>query len=191
MHQRVEQLDEHDLIARCRAGDQEAFRTLVERYQDLVYGLISRTLFDREQADDLAQEAFLRVHRGLPYFRRDARLSTWIYRIVINLCAQQRGRTSPLELSLDETTDAGRPRVDPGGPDRAFTDFELRERLDKALAQLPSQHRVLIAAHYMDGVRYQELADAFGLPLGTVKTQLHRAKRRLRELLADMLRHGM
>ena len=80
---------ERALVERCRAGDDDAFRELVDRYKDLVFALIARTVQDRGRAEDLAQDVFLRVHRGLPYFRGEARLSTWIYRIVANVCVQQ------------------------------------------------------------------------------------------------------
>jgi len=170
------------LIERCKAGDEAAFADLVDRHKDLVYGLICRVLGDRERADDLAQEVFLRVHRGLPYFRGEASLTTWIFRIVLNLCAQARARRQP-DLSLDETDSAGRRHPEPSRIDRAYDDLELRDRLDKAMAQLPDTHRVLVAAHYLEGVLYETLADALGMPLGTVKTTLYRAKRRLREIL--------
>ena len=84
--------DEQTLIERCRQGDDTAFTELIDRYKDLVYGMIWRLAPDRTQVDDLAQDVFLKVHRGLPYFRGEARLSTWIYRIVANVCAQARGR---------------------------------------------------------------------------------------------------
>ena len=81
----ADEFDEHALIQRCRSGtDDAAFGELVARYKDLVYGLVLRLAPDRSQADDLAQEVFLKIHRGLPYFRGEARLSTWIYRIVMN-----------------------------------------------------------------------------------------------------------
>lgn len=173
--------DEHALIERCRAGEDPAFSELVDRYKNLVYALVFRMVSDRSQADDLAQEVFLKVHRGLPYFRGEARLSTWIYRIVVNVCTQERSRRIP-EVPLDRDGDDW-PRREPGVPDGAFADFELRDRLEKAIAQLPDNYRVLIAAHYLDGVQYEALAEALGMPIGTVKTHLYRAKRRLRELM--------
>lgn len=176
--------DERDLIQRCRGGSEAAFRELVDQYKNLVFGVISRTISDRSRTDDLAQEVFLKVHRGLPYFRGEARLSTWMYRIVLNVCATERDQ-SRNAISLDEPRTNGRPRLDPGAADRTFSDLELRDRLGKALARLPPETRFLIAAHYFSGRRYEELADALGVPLGTVKTQLHRAKRRLRELLEE------
>jgi RNA polymerase sigma-70 factor, ECF subfamily len=173
--------DERALIERCRAGDDTAFGELVDLHKNLVYGLVYRMIADRSRVDDLAQEVFLRVHRGLPYFRGEARLSTWIYRIVQNVCAAARSGRAP-DVSLDQGDRSGR-RLDPGGTDAAFGDLELRDRLEKAIAQLPDPQRLLVAAHYLDGVRYEALAESLNIPLGTVKTHLYRAKRRLRELL--------
>jgi RNA polymerase sigma-70 factor (ECF subfamily) len=170
--------DEAALVERCRTGDDTAFGELVDRYKNLVYGLVYRLSSDSVQVDDLAQEVFLKVHRGLPYFRGDARLSTWIYRIVQNVCSQARTRRAP-EVSLD---DRDRP-IEPGSVDGSFGDLELRDRLQKALAKLPEHYRFLIAAHYLEGVQYEALAELLSVPLGTVKTHLYRAKRQLRELL--------
>jgi RNA polymerase sigma-70 factor (ECF subfamily) len=177
-----EELEERALIERCRTGDDAAFGELVERHKHLVYGLVYRLVADRSQVDDLAQEVFLKVYRGLPYFRGEARLSTWIYRIVQNVCLQARTRR-PRLVSLDASDSDDRPRRELGVQDGSFADLELRDRLEKAIAQLPDQYRVLIAAHYLDGVQYEALAESLDLPLGTVKTHLYRAKRRLRELL--------
>src|SRR6476659_10182726 len=162
---------ERTLVARCRTGDEGAFQELVERYKDLVFAVIARTVQDRSRAEDLAQEVFLRVHRGLPYFRGEARLSTWIYRIVANVCVQDSSR--PATVSLDDERAA--PAV-PSASDRQFGDFELRDRLEKAIARLPANYRLLIAAHYLDGVQYEDLAEALQQPLGTIKTQTYRAK---------------
>jgi RNA polymerase sigma-70 factor (ECF subfamily) len=175
------EFDERELIERCRSGDDTAFGELVDRYKDLVYGLIYRMAWDRSLADDLSQEVFLKIHRGLPYFRGEARLSTWIFRIVQNVCAQRRsGRRQ--DESLDGAA-GDRPRRELGSVDGAFGGLEDRDRLDKALAQLPANYRLLVVAHYVRGVQYEALAEALNLPLGTVKTHLYRAKRRLRELL--------
>jgi RNA polymerase sigma-70 factor (ECF subfamily) len=167
--------DEGALIERCRTGDDIAFGELVERYKNLVYGMVWRLGPDRSRTDDLAQEVFLKIYRGLPYFRGEARLSTWIFRIVSNVCAQERSQ-SPAKT---ETVLAR----EPGRQDSAFAEFELRDRLDKAIAQLPENYRLLVAAHYLEGVQYEALAEALDIPLGTVKTHLYRAKRLLRELL--------
>src|SRR5262245_22429933 len=177
-------INERELVERCRRGDEGAFQELVDRYKELVFALIARTVQDRSRAEDLAQDVFLRIHRGLPYFRGEARLSTWIYRIVVNACAQppsSPAQTLPLR-------DGGRKPAAPAALDRRFGDLELRDRLEKAIARLPANYRLLIAAHYLDGVRYEDLADALNLPLGTVKTQLYRAKQQLRRVLETDLR---
>jgi len=175
---------ERELVERCRRGEVGAFEELVDRYKNLVFAMIMRTFPDRSQAEDLAQDVFLRIHRGLPYFRGEARLSTWIYRIVVNLCTQDRGRRMS-SVSLD---DANARVSTPAAADRHADDLELRDRLEKAIAQLPAQYRLLIAAHYLRGVQYEDLAEAMNMPLGTVKTQLHRAKRQLRMLLETDLK---
>src|SRR5437763_7733060 len=173
----MEAINERELVERCRRGDEGAFQELVDRYKDLVFALIARTVQERSRAEDLAQDVFLRVHRGLPYFRGEARLSTWIYRIVANVCAQEPGRPPPLSLDDERAVP-----VVPSASDRQFGDFELRDRLEKAIARLPANYRLLIAAHYLDGVRYEDLAAALDLPIGTVKTQLYRAKHQLRRM---------
>lgn len=176
------QPDDHELIERCRSGDDTAFGELVDRYKNLVYGLVYRMIPDRSAVDDLAQDVFLKVHRGLPYFRGEARLSTWIFRIVQNVCAQwHAGRAS--EVALDDEREGARVRRETGSHDAAFADLETRDRLQKAMAQLPPNYQLLVAAHYLEGVQYEALAEALNMPLGTVKTHLYRAKRRLRELL--------
>ena len=180
----MEPVRERELIDRCRREEPGAFEELVDQFKNLVFAMIARTVPDRSRGEDLAQDVFLRIHRGLPYFRGEARLSTWIYRIVINVCAQEAGQR-PALVSLDDP-DSRLPA--PATVDRRFTDLELRDRLEKAIRQLPVQYRLLIAAHYLDGVQYEDLAVAMNLPLGTVKTQLYRAKRQLRQLLEGDLK---
>jgi RNA polymerase sigma-70 factor (ECF subfamily) len=187
----MEPAHERELVDRCRGGDQGAFQELVDAYKGLVFALIARTIQDRSRAEDLAQDVFLRIHRGLPYFRGEARLSTWIYRIVANVCLQDHSKPAAA-MALDSAVSLDdpdrRPRTTAAIADRRFSDLELRDRLEKAIARLPPQYRLVIAAHYLDGIAYEELADALQLPLGTVKTQLHRAKQQLRRLLETELK---
>ena len=184
----MEPVNERELVERCRRGDEGAFQELVDRYKDLVFALIARTVQDRSRAEDLAQDVFLRIHRGLPYFRGEARLSTWIYRIVANVCLQEqtRPKRGGRMVSIDDEGARGTTVV--STTDRRFGDLELRDRLEKAIARLPANYRLLIAAHYLRGVQYEDLAEALQLPLGTVKTQLFRAKQQLRRLLETELK---
>jgi RNA polymerase sigma-70 factor (ECF subfamily) len=178
----MEPVNERELVERCRRGDEGAFQELVDGYKNLVFALIARTVQDRTRAEDLAQDVFLRIHRGLPYFRGEARLSTWIYRIVANVCMQDRAHR-PVPGSFVSLDDADARVQRPAAADRQFGDLELKDRLEKAIARLPAQQRLLVAAHYLQGVQYEDLAEALRIPLGTVKTQLYRAKQQLRRLL--------
>jgi RNA polymerase sigma-70 factor (ECF subfamily) len=185
----MEPARERELVERCRREEPGAFEELVDQFKNLVFALIARAVTDRSRAEDLAQDVFLRVHRGLPYFRGEARLSTWIYRIVVNVCAQDKTERQTRERTRQVSLDDPDARLrTPSTVDRRFNDLELRDRLEKAIQQLPPQYRVLIAGHYLQGLQYEDLAEAMHLPLGTVKTQLHRAKRQLRELLEGELR---
>ena len=178
---------EHELIERCRRGDEAAFRELVEQFKGLVFALIARSVTNRARAEELAQDVFLKVYRGLPYFRGDARLSTWIYRITVNVLSQERPDLAT--ASLDEIKPGeSEPRIRPAAADRAFADLTLKDRLDKAIQRLPIAYQVLVNGHYLKGLQYDELAAALDLPMGTVKTHLHRAKRRLRHLLETEFR---
>jgi RNA polymerase sigma-70 factor (ECF subfamily) len=172
---------EHELIERCRQGDETAFRELVDQYKGLVFALVARSIANRARAEELSQDVFLKVHKGLPYFRGEAKLSTWIYRIVINVLSQERPELAT--ASLDDRDEHYRPRIQPAADDRAFGDLVMKDRLQKAIEQLPLQYQVLINGHYLKGMRYEDLAEALNMPMGTVKTHLHRAKRRLRHLL--------
>ena len=180
-------LTDDELVGRCQSGSDEAFAELVSRYRRLVFGIIARTIGDASGAEDLAQDVFLRVHRGLPYFRGKARVSTWLYRITVNVCLQAQAAPARIELRIDQEPTGDRGRLQLPTKDPAFGALELRDRLEKALARLPANYRLLIAAHYLKGVQYEELAAAFNMPLGTVKTHLHRARRELRELLEHEL----
>jgi RNA polymerase sigma-70 factor (ECF subfamily) len=178
---------EHELIERCRQGDESAFRELVDQYKGLVFALAARSISDRARAEELAQEVFLRVHKGLPYFRGEARLSTWIYRIAANVLAQERPDLAT--VSLDEAPEGEhQPRLQPVANDRAFANLVLRDRLEKAVRRLPVPYQVLVNGHYLKDMRYEDLAEALNMPMGTVKTHLHRAKRQLRRLLETEFR---
>ena len=177
---------EHELVERCRQGDETAFRELVDQYKGLVFALIARSMTDRARAEELAQDVFLKVHKGLPYFRGESKLSTWMYRIVINVLSQERPRGTT--ISLDDPPTGDRPALQVAADDRSFGDLVLKDRLQKAIERLPVQYQVLVNGHYLKGMRYEDLAEALDLPMGTVKTHLHRAKRQLRRLLETEFR---
>ena len=172
MAQRMTDTSERELVARCRRGEEAAFRELVEQYSPMVFALAGRLVQAPQRAEDVAQETFLRVHRGLPYFRGESKLSTWIYRIVSNVAFEARARTSARPVARRRPLAAAAAGL-----------ARPRDRLDKAMARLPAHYRVLVHGHYVKGVTYEDLAAALGLPVGTVKTHLFRAKRLLRQSL--------
>lgn len=175
-------MDDRELVDRCRSGSDEAFRELVDTYKRMVFAIVSRSLTGPADVEDVAQEVFVRVHRGLRHFRGDARLSTWICRIAINACADARQR-APREISLDAAPAGAPPPPAAVAADPAFGHFELRDRVAKAMARLSERSRIVLTMYYFAGRGYEEIAEALDMPLGTVKTHLHRAKQELRDIL--------
>jgi RNA polymerase sigma-70 factor (ECF subfamily) len=173
------ELDEQALILRAGpGGDKTAFSELVRRHEARVRGLLTRLSGDRALADDLAQDVFLRAFRGLSAFEGRARISTWLYRIAYNVYLNHRSRTHDHGALPDgwESFDPER-TVAPG--------TDLRKDLDAAISALPERYRSVIVLYYLEDVSYPEIAEVLNLPLGTVKTHLHRAKRMLREQLGE------
>lgn len=184
-------MDEACLVRRCLDGDDAAFATLVERHKLMVYNIVDR-MVGADAADDLAQEAFVRVHQGLAGFRGDAKLSTWIYRITYRLCLealQRRARsgvTVPLSEEHAEETEAGPVAAPLPVTDAGFAQAEARQAVEHGLAQLPAHYRMALTLFYLQERRYDEIAEVMELPMGTVKTYLHRAKAQLREHLIEL-----
>lgn len=168
-------------LARLRAGDSQAFEDLVKTYQHRIYGVALRMMGSRADAEEVAQETFLRAHGALGDFRGDARLSTWLYAIASRLCLNRlasgehrmaRRRTDTVEMLR------GRLEDQPGG------DLERDEReaaLHRAIAELSEERRVVIVLRDLEGLAYDEIAAALGLELGTVRSRLHRARLELKD----------
>ena len=186
-------VEDRELIERCRSGDDTAFGELVDRYKDLVFGLVYRMVADRSLAEDLAQDVFLKVHRGIPYFRGEARLSTWIFRIVVNQVRNRqrwwRRRQRSAQVSLDDhIRDHGEMVLgaDACTPDRELTRKEIGTRLKAAIQRLPFEQRTALVLREVQGLKYEEIAFSLGLPVGTVKSRLTRARQALRAELGDL-----
>src|SRR5438105_3587797 len=187
--------DDTSLVRDARRGDAQAFRSLVERYQRRVYQLALGMVKDPDEAMDITQETFVRVHRYLPSFKGDSSFFTWTYRIATNLCldsARRRGRTERVEM--DESDAEIEARMDPpsaalAGPQRAALNAELKAKIDDALASLSENHRAILLLREVEGLSYEELARALGIRKGTVMSRLVPARpkmqRKLREYLGD------
>ena len=174
-------------MARALAGETGAFELLVQRYQDFVYIIALRTVQDRAEAEDVAQETFLRAYQALRTFRGDAKFSSWLYRIAVNrsIAHLRRKRRDPLlsngdERSLDSLSSAPSSQE---SPEEGAARAELRTRLDRAIANLPPEYRIVVTLYHLEERKYREVAEILGLPIGTVKSHLHRARALLRESL--------
>jgi RNA polymerase sigma-70 factor (ECF subfamily) len=171
-------IDDHTLVAETLAGRSDAFATLVERYDRAVYHLAYRTLRDGEEARDVAQEAFFKAFRSLRTFKPGAKFSTWLFAITYHACCDRlsrRKRYSNEELPERADSSAG-PETEAIANDEAL-------RLRAAIAALPEKYRSVITLYHLQGRQYEEIATVLGLPIGTVKTHLFRAKEQLRRIL--------
>ncbi len=172
------------LVRRAQAGDAEAFGALVAAHQQFVYNLAWRALGDTVEAEDAAQEAFVRAWLALPNFRGQAQFRTWLYRIVTNLCCNRLPRLRRDLTALGEGEVLDVPDEQPG-LEAGLVAGERRAFLHQQIESLPESYRVLVLLRFQQGLPYEEIATVLSLPLGTVKTGLHRARARLREALRD------
>lgn len=179
---------DEELVARAQAGDQESFNQLVARWERPIYALAYRTLGREEDARDVVQEAFLRAFRGLKGFKGQAKFSSWLYRITLNLCRDwmRKARRAPM-IQVPENEDG----LDMAEqmPSTAESVEELVNRrqmsaaVAKAMAELPDEQRVAILMKEFHGLTFQEIADALDCPLSTVKTRLYQGLSVLRRRL--------
>lgn len=184
-----------EAVTQAAGGDHEAFRVLVERYQNRAYGLALRVMKDEETARDVVQEAFLKAYRSLDRFEGRSSFYTWFYRVVMNLCLdakrrqpagrsvewdEQRAMQTPASTGVD-AIDPDRQRA--AGPAGELERAQLRDALRSAIDQLPDDARQTLVLREVDGLSYSEIADALEIPKGTVMSRLHHARKRLRTLL--------
>jgi RNA polymerase sigma-70 factor (ECF subfamily) len=166
------------LVAAALGGDAEAFAQLVTRYERPVYHLAYRTLKDAEEARDITQESFLRAYRSLRSFRPSAKFSTWIFAIAYHACCD---RLKRLRRQSDEELPE---RADNApGPEHYVIALDEAQRLREAIDSLPEKYRTVITLYHLQGKQYDEIARVLGLPMGTLKTHLFRAKEQLRRIL--------
>ena len=184
MHEARE--DDSQLLRRLRAGEAAAFEELVRTYQHRVFGIALRMLGNAAEAEEIAQEAFLRAYRALAEFRGDAKLSTWLYAIASRLCLNRlaSGERSMIRQGEDSVM---RLPHDAGGPDAVLEQTELEAALHRAIAELPDERRIVVVLRDLEGLSYEEIAAALDLPTGTVRSRLHRARLDLKDKLERFL----
>ena len=186
------QPDDGQLIERCQQGDRASFDALVQRHYALAYNVACRMLGDQDYAADATQAAFVRAYKAISRFRRDATFSTWLYRITTNVCLdhlrQHERRTQSLTL-LGDDADTSLEEMDipddTGDPGLDIERGERQQTVREAICRLPPTHRSVLVLYDLQGCSYEQIAEVLGIPLGTVKSRLNRARHALKDELAS------
>lgn len=177
---------EEALVARLRSGEARAFEELVVAHQHRVFGVAVRMLGNAAEAEDVAQETFLRAHRAVATFRGEAKLSTWLYGIASRLCLNRLG-AGERRLARGGETELGRLAEPTADPAADLERGEVEQALHRAIAELPDDRRVVVVLRDLEGLSYEEIAAALNLELGTVRSRLHRARMDLKDKLERFL----
>lgn len=180
-----------ELIDRWRDGDSQAFEALVRRHERRVFGLLLRMLGSREEAEDAAQDTFLNLHRHGHRFRREARFSTFLYRVAMNAALNRRRSLGRRRAHMDalvreQAGGSALPSV-PRGPEDSATGGEIRARVQQELQTLQPALRAPLVLFDIEGLAYAEIAEVLQVAEGTVKSRIHRARKALRERLRDLV----
>jgi RNA polymerase sigma-70 factor (ECF subfamily) len=183
-----------DLVARSREGDTAAFNELITRHRQRCFAMIFQMVRNEDDAWDLAQDGFVRAWRSLSSFRGQSSFFTWLYRIMTNVSLDWL-RKKRIEGGQEFDDTVGLRRIEPGAPTapkresepaERLVDAEIRKRIDAAIARLSEEHRAVIVMRELDGMEYQEIADAIGCSIGTVMSRLFYARRKLQDMLRDI-----
>jgi RNA polymerase sigma-70 factor (ECF subfamily) len=177
---------ELEAIQRAQAGDGEAFEKLYAMHKRRVYSLCLRMVSNVAEAEDLAQEAFLQLYRKIGTFRGDSAFSTWMHRLTVNVVLMHLRKKGLPQVSLEETLDPSQgegPRKDIGTRDLHLSGSIDRVGLERAVAELPPGYRLVFVLHDVEGFEHNEIAGMMGCSIGNSKSQLHKARMRLRDLL--------
>jgi RNA polymerase sigma-70 factor (ECF subfamily) len=184
---------DQELVRRVQSGDKVAFDLLVRKYQHKVLKLVSRFVSDLAEAEDVAQEAFIKAYRALPSFRGDSAFYTWLYRIAINTAknALVSNRRRPIEFDLDlqdpEQYDRQALLKEADTPEGVALTEEIRTTVEKAIEQLPEDLRTAIVLRELEGMSYEEIAQAMDCPVGTVRSRIFRAREAIDKRLKPLL----
>ncbi|MBB6091795.1 RNA polymerase sigma-70 factor (ECF subfamily) [Povalibacter uvarum] len=185
--------NDQQLVERVQKGDKSAFDLLVRKYQHRVLKLVGRFVHDAAEAEDVAQEAFLKAYRALPAFRGDSAFYTWLYRIAINTAKNTlvSNRRRPVDFDLDlqdpEQHDRQARLKDADTPEGVLLTDEIRGVVEHALEQLPEDLRTAIVLRELEGLSYEEIAEAMDCPVGTVRSRIFRAREAIDKKLKPLL----
>lgn len=195
--ERVKNLNDEDLIRSFLNNDQQSFNHLVRKYQDLVFNLCYRFFGDYDDANDCAQEIFVKIYKSLKGFKFQSSFSTWLYRISMNTCKSKRAsleyrlRKHSISLNMPRTDNPNSSpieiRDDTYAPDKILFKKETESIIQKAIASLPAKQKVLVVLRDIDGLSYEEISQITELKLGTVKSKLARARNLLIKKLKGVI----
>ncbi|MGS0742029.1 RNA polymerase sigma factor RpoE [Glaciimonas sp. GG7] len=182
------------LVERVQRGDKKAFELLVIKYQRKLMRLVSRLVRDQAEAEDVVQEAFIKAYRALPQFRGDSAFYTWLYRIGINTAKNYlvtQGRRAPTSTESNseeaETFDDGQQLRDINTPESLLATKQIAQTVNVAMETLPDELRTAITLREIEGLSYDEIAEAMGCPIGTVRSRIFRAREAIAEKLRPLL----
>ena len=188
-----EQNTDQALVERVQGGDKKAFDLLVLKYQQRIMKVLSRYVRDHSEVQDLAQEAFIKAYRALPNFRGDSAFYTWLYRIAINTAKNfvvAQGRRPPsddIEATEAEQYDGESALKDYASPERETLRDEIKETVFKAIDELPEDLKTAITLRELEGMSYEEIAEAMDCPIGTVRSRIFRAREAIDTQLRPLL----
>ena len=187
-------MDDRALVAAAQRGDRDAFRTLFERYHRRAYALALGILRHQDDAMDAVQDAFIKAHKHLDKFEGTSSFYTWLYRIVMNVSIdhlRKHKRVKPVELDEsrveNDADDPLLPRILGGNPGRALLDKQIRARIDQALDELSENHRAVLVMRELEGLSYEDMAQAMGCSKGTIMSRLFHARRNMQKRLLDLV----
>lgn len=176
-------------VARARAGDERAFRALLEKYERAVFSICLRMVRNRDEATDLAQESFIKVFGSLDRYNPEFAFSSWLFKITSNLCIDHLRKRRITTFAMDDPVESEKGEFtrqyvapDPT-PDETFSRNEKMQKLEAGIAALPEHYRIMLVLRHQEDLSYEEIAESLAIPLGTVKARIHRAREMLKTIL--------
>ena len=182
--------EETDMISRCQQGDQEALKEIFDKYHNKVYRIAFGVVRQREEALDVVQEVFIKLFRSIKNFKGRSHFYTYLYRMVMNTAIDHKRKTGKQFMSsLDEEGSFEPSDEAEKGPERILLQKELEERVKLAMDKLPDEQKAALIFRDVEGLSYQEMAEAMGCSIGTVMSRLHYGRKRMQESLKDYVKH--
>ena len=184
-----------DLVKRVQKGDKKAFDPLVIKYQQRIANLISRFIRDQDEVLDVTQEAFIKAYRALPNFRGDSQFYTWLYRVAINTAKNhlatlsRRPPRGDIEAEIAEQMDMGARLKEQEAPERLAEEADLKAVILDAVDQLPEELKTALTLREIDGLSYDEIAEAMDCPIGTVRSRIFRAREAVDKAIKPLMGH--